>query len=438
MTKIFIHDEFKPETIAMIQALYSRSSDSVENHVKQVSETGSDKFLSSYYVGYGHASIGDCGTTTLFFEGLSILATKALQDNFLYSGTECSTRYIDYSTQAIFDPIKNEKSKEIFDAWIKFYTDSMPIVIEYLKEQFPFEQDTMIFNHWEKTIKARAFDILRGYLPAGVTTQMSWTTNLRQAHEKLYQLQFHPLKEVSDLAEKALDKLKEKYPASFSHKVRPEIDAYNKSIAIDNNYALSFDNMREDEFEWSSTVITPEKYLSFEESLYTRPKGAALPKHLKKYGTYTCKFLLDYGSFRDIQRHRNGLCQIPLLDTDFGFNSWYLEQLPKELQVVARDLYKQQYKRIEELSIGCKMTEFDVQYFLPLGQNVLVELVYDLPQMVYVTELRSSAMVHPTLRRIAHKMHHVLKEKHPDMNLYTDLSEDSFDIKRGTQDIIKK
>ncbi|MCI5138224.1 MAG: hypothetical protein D3922_07370, partial [Candidatus Electrothrix sp. AR1] len=93
MMKIFINDEFDPESSAMMQALYSRSSSSVENHIEQVRKTGSSNFMKSYYVGYGHASIGDCGTTTLFIESVSILAAKAIQDNPLYSGQETSTRY---------------------------------------------------------------------------------------------------------------------------------------------------------------------------------------------------------------------------------------------------------------------------------------------------------------------------------------------------------
>src|ERR1043166_6581301 len=95
--RIYIHDEFPPETSAMLQALYSRSDKSVEQHVQKVQERGADKFMASYYVGYGLASIGDCGLTALFVEDIAILACKAIQDNALYSGQETSTRYIDFA-----------------------------------------------------------------------------------------------------------------------------------------------------------------------------------------------------------------------------------------------------------------------------------------------------------------------------------------------------
>ena len=77
----------------------------------------------------------------------------------------------------------------------------------------------------------------------------------------------------------------------------------------------------------------------------------------------------------------------------------------------------------------------ELQYFLPMGTNVAVEVVYSLPEMVYVTELRSSNTVHPTLRKIAHHMHSLLKENHPSLTLYTDLTPSTFDIRRGLQDI---
>jgi len=102
MAKIFIYDEFNPEDTAMMQALYSRSPKSVEEHVDKVKQSGSGKFMSTFYVGYGHASIADCGSTTIFIENISILADKAIQDWPLYSGQETSTRYIDKKRMKMF------------------------------------------------------------------------------------------------------------------------------------------------------------------------------------------------------------------------------------------------------------------------------------------------------------------------------------------------
>src|SRR3989338_1872863 len=130
--KIFIYDEFNPEDTAMMQALYSRSAASMAEHVEQVRKTGSGKFMEKYYVGYGHASIADCGSTTIFIEGVSMLVAKAVQDWPLYSGQETSSRYIDMSKQAIVDPVGTLLSRTILDSWMAFYAGNQVVVQELL------------------------------------------------------------------------------------------------------------------------------------------------------------------------------------------------------------------------------------------------------------------------------------------------------------------
>lgn len=438
MADIFIHDEFGPEALAMMQALYSRSPESVEKHAKRVVSSGSSKFMESYYVGYGHASIGDCGTTTVFFEGVSILAAKAIQDNPLYSGQETSTRYIDFSTQALYDPINTKASGKILKNWIDFYVSSTEEIRSNLKMQFPILPGQSELT-WEKAINARSFDILRGYLPAGSTTQLSWSTNLRQAHDKLTLLIHHPLEEVRTLSYCALEKLKLKYPSSFSHKERPEQDAYYHKFSLDINYSKGNGIINSETDFVCETDINNEKLESEALDIISRrPRGARLPRHLTKFGRYNCKFLLDYGSYRDLQRHRNGLCQIPILGDKMGFNTWYLDQVPRSMKANVTIFLEDQYSRIASLRKEYNISDIDLQYYLPMGANILCELVYDLPEMVYVTELRSNSTVHPTLRNIAHKMHNILQKNHPNLKLYSDMGKDGFDVKRGLQDIHRK
>src|SRR5688500_9259492 len=123
--EIYVYDEFDPESIAMMQALYSRSPKSVTDHVNKVREVGPGKFMAQFYVGYGHKSIGDCGTTTLFFENVSLLAAKAIQDWPLYNGQEASTRYLDFSKQKVLNPLGTQAGEDIQDRWMSFYNDYM-------------------------------------------------------------------------------------------------------------------------------------------------------------------------------------------------------------------------------------------------------------------------------------------------------------------------
>jgi thymidylate synthase ThyX len=438
MARVVLHDEFDPESTAMLQALYSRSAESVETHVEKLKASGSSRFMERYYVGYGHASIGDCGTTTLFIEGVSILCDKAIQDNPLYSGQETSTRYIDFSQQIPIDPVGIPQSKRIQSVWLQFYTEATPRVREFLSDRFPRNAEESK-KAWEKAIKARAFDVMRGFLPAGVTTQLSWTTNLRQAYDRLSLLRFHPLEEVRGVAKQCFDLLREKYPSSFSFPEEPDRDAYYQLLSQDLHYSSHTDlDFNEDTFTYDTNIDTERMEQEAPKALTERPLNTCLPRYLSRYGRFTCRFLLDYGSFRDLQRHRNGLCRIPLLGGNHGFKSWYLIQLPGDVRREAETLVRDQWQALARLKVEHRVPNTLMQYYYPLGTNALCEIVYDLPQMVYVAELRSGLSVHPTLRAIAHKMHAALVETIPQLKLHTVLSEDIWHIGRGFQDIETK
>lgn len=427
--KVYIYDEFAPQDNAMLQALYSRSPSSVTKHVAKVRKAGSGNFMKRFYVGYGHASIADCGSTTIFTEGLSILADKAIQDWPLYSGQETSTRYVDMSKQQIIDPIGTMGSALIIKKWMEFYLKSQEPVRNYLKQKYPKKADEDEDMH-EKAIKARSFDILRGFLPAGITTQLSWHTNLRQAWDKLSLMQFNPMPEIAEIAKAMLKGLRKKYPESFSHQPAKEQEKYWNMLEEKYYY---FNPKKHPVFK-ASTTISKAKLNEYKNIFAKRPEKTGLPHFLTELGNVTFDFLLDFGSFRDVQRHRNGVCRMPLLTTKFGFNKWYLEQLPKEVRQEAEELIKKQKAEIKWLMVD----SIYKQYYIALGFNVPCRVSYGLPATIYVTELRSGKAVHPTLRKIAHKMRESLLKMFPGIKLNCDLNPDDWDVRRGLHDIVEK
>ncbi len=429
MANIFLYDEYGPEDTAMMQALYSRSPESVETHVEKVKRTGSGKFMERFYVGYGHASIADCGSTTLFIEGISILGAKAIQDWPLYSGQETSTRYIDMSRQPMIDPVGTAESAAIQKRWLDFYVESSPAVIEHLRARYPRKKDEEE-QMYEKAIKARSFDILRGFLPAGITTQLSWHTNLRQAWDKLALLRYHPLAEISGAAEGMIAALRERYPNSFSHGEYGEQEAYRKAVMD----AAYFDPETFPEEFLVSTTVTEAAVAGERDLLGSRPQKTTLPYHLRALGTFTFDFLLDFGSYRDMQRHRAGTHHMPLLSTRFGFHPWYLEQLPASVRERAETLIAEQTAAITAIDAG----PADKQYLIALGFRVPCRYTFDLPGLVYFVELRSGKAVHPTLRPVAHRMADAVAERFPDIALHIDRDEDDWDARRGLQDITEK
>jgi thymidylate synthase ThyX len=429
--KTFIYDEFNPQDVAMMQALYSRSAASVTEHVEKVKVSGSGKFMERFYVGYGHASIADCGSTTVFIEGVSMLAAKAIQDWPLYSGQETSSRYIDMSKQEIKDPLNTKISKQILKDWMDFYISEQENVRVHLHEKFPRKEgeDEKVY---EKAINARIFDILRGFLPAGVTTQLSWHTNLRQAHDKLALLKHHPLAEIKEIAESIHKQLLEKYPQSFGHQLFPEQEAYRALSSKKYSYFGGPSSTSGQARSFSlTTTIKPAELSKYKDVVAKRPIKTSLPLFLSDLGTLTFKFPLDFGSFRDIQRHRNGVCRMPMLTTAFGFEEWYLGELPKASLARAKALIIKQKKAIASL----KAPKEVLQYYIAMGFKVPCVVTYALPAALYTMELRSGRLVHPTLRKVALQMCAVTKKKFPLLALHPDLSKDDWDIRRGLQDI---
>jgi thymidylate synthase ThyX len=308
--------------------MYSRDPQSFDVHLEKVKEVGPEKFMAQYYVGYGHRSIGDCGSTTICAENVSMLCAKAIQQWALYSGQEASTRYIDMRKQEILNPLKNKAGQEIQDEWMKIYNKMIEVLPPYLKEKYPIRENENP-KVYERAINAKAFDIARSLLPAGATTYVGWHTNLRQAADHLQDLRNHPLEEVRSVADEIAGKLHNKYSSSgFDiryEKTEKYISDYMKKHTYLEPKALSKDK----KFKTTKTINT-KSVNEFKKILIERPEKAELPTFLKRFGTFTFQFLLDFGSFRDLQRHRSGNILMPPLTTKHGFNVWYLEQIPEK------------------------------------------------------------------------------------------------------------
>ena len=117
----------------------------------------------------------------------------------------------------------------IQEDWMNFYKKVLTRLVEHLPGRFP-KKEKEDEKDYLKAIKAKSFDVARGFLPAGVTTFVSWHSNLRQAHDHLKELKFHPLEEVRQVADTLLQNLSEKYPNSFSHKDYEEEQSYLENV----------------------------------------------------------------------------------------------------------------------------------------------------------------------------------------------------------------
>ena len=421
------------EAMAMLQALHSRSTGGVDEHLKILAEKGAEKFMSTYYVGYGHKSIGDCGTAVVFIEGVSMLAAKAIQDSKLYNGQEASTRYIDFAKQAFLNPLENTVGTDILETWRKFYLKAEAEMKTALPERFP-RQEGEKETTYDKAIAARAFDICRGFLPAGASTNLAWTGTLRQFADRVQQLRHHPLAEVREIAYVLEDALIATYPNSFNNeKKRYEATEAFIEETMEHYYYHDPDSP---ELALVRDGVDKTSLAPYHDLLAKRPSKTELPKWLGAYGEVSFAFTLDFGSFRDIQRHRAVTQRMPLLTADIGFNEWYLDQLTPDLRTEAEDLIARQAEAVASLTNDVAVR----QYYLPMGYNISNHLSGDLPALAYLVEIRATSLVHPTLAMRAGEMATLLTEHYAKCGLTLHLDPDPgrFNVKRGEHDIVKQ
>lgn len=421
-----------PEATAMLGALYSRSPKSVWEHLDLIAKKGPSSFMETYYVNYGHKSIGDMGTACVFFEGVSMLAAKALQDFPLYNGQEVSTRYVDFSNQPFLDPAGTDTSHALLESLRAFYLHGLEVLIPALKDRFP-RGDDEVEKVYDKAIKARAFDTMRAFLPAGASTSLVWVGELRQFADRIPVLRLHPLPEVRDIAIALEKALIASFPSSFSGK---RYEATEKYVQTTGDTLTFFDDPVPVDFELSYDGVRPERLREYREALASRPPKTELPQAMRDSGVAEFRFLLDFGSFRDLQRHRAVTTRMPLLTTRHDFEEWYLNELSDGLRAEA-DAFLADYS---EKVAALQLDDVLAQYYVPMGYRTTIRTTGDLRALVYLVELRATRFVHPTLRVRASQMADaLLKQYGPHgLVLHLDPDPDRFDIQRGTHDIEKR
>lgn len=432
-----------PESRAVLQALSSRSLDSMRNHIDRVNQDKTENFISVNCIGYGHDSVlENADSIIIHVSGVSMLTAKAIEDFSRFKGTEASTRYINVTSlpfvTAYGTDFENKLMRKHFDFFDRFY----PLVVEELFIKFPntaLDSKTQLMH--DKAIKAKAFDISRCWLPAGASTVVNWATDIRSLKDHLTMLLAHPLTEIQEVAFTIMTVAKEKYPASFERFPNRE------HVRFISENALEYFYFTEEADYGPTDVWSSEKY-SYQQidicynadeidiisedytSLFVRPRGCPAPRMY--VSNFNIAGLMDFGSFRDIQRHRNGKCKMPILEAN-SFETWYLDQLSPELREVATTHRLEIEVAIKEFRKG--NSALATQYLIPFGYRVPYLLEYSFEQMIYVAELRSSKHVHPTCRVVAQATDDFISEKLPFVNLHTDRSDTQFDARRGNHDI---
>ena len=205
-TEVFAVFGVEPEIQAYAMAKYSRSSLSMKESLREISSQKAEKFLNTFYFQYGHRSIADLAHIALAVERLSILAAIELADEQRWDGQERSTRYQDFKKSGYYVPDfgADEDSRKLYrdtlDGLFAEYDALSAHMTGYLISVTPKPAD-MKQEAYERTLKARAFDITRYLLPLATNTSLGEIVNARTLETQVAHLLSHTHKEVRTLGE---------------------------------------------------------------------------------------------------------------------------------------------------------------------------------------------------------------------------------------------
>src|SRR6267154_5461935 len=196
----------EPEIQAYAMAKYSRSALSMKESLREISTQKAEKFLNTFYFQYGHRSIADLAHIALAIERLSILAAIVIADEQRWDGQERSTRYQDFRKSGYYTPefgddaqaraLYRETISQLFTGYESVSEKMFAYLSATTTRPAEMKQDA-----YERTLKARAFDISRYLLPLATNTSLGEIVNARTLESQVSHLLSHTHQEVRRLGE---------------------------------------------------------------------------------------------------------------------------------------------------------------------------------------------------------------------------------------------
>jgi thymidylate synthase ThyX len=203
-TDVFAVHGADPEVLAYAMAKYSRSALSMRESLSEISAQRAEQFLNTFYFQYGHRSIADLAHIAFAVERLSLLAAIVLVDEQRWDGQERSTRYQNFIKSGWFFPDfgQDSNSAKLYSDTINnlfaTYQRTTAAVHEALRGRIS-RPETLKPEAYERTLKARAFDVARYLLPLATNTALGQIINARTLETQVSRLLSHPAAEVRDL-----------------------------------------------------------------------------------------------------------------------------------------------------------------------------------------------------------------------------------------------
>jgi thymidylate synthase ThyX len=403
-----------PSVQASVLARYSRSAKSARETLKEVTREKADKFHDKYVVGFGHQSVLELSAIPVCFENVSIVASKFIEKWQRPGYSEKSTRYQKFSRDSfVLPPGAPESMREFTSILYEAYDKMYPRMVKRCAKLMGQNPDKP-----KKTAKARAFDNIRYLLPAGTGTSLAAEINFKDLRDMIVALRDHSNTEFNVIGDDLYKAVNEKFPVLIKHEGSNSFNPPVKRL-FDPEFSKRVRDIPGVEIldrssSKNESIFNRVRYwydMSFEEFsdfMDTRPLYAEVPDVFKLIDIHFDMFM-DYGAWRDLQRHRRCEQFNEPLTTTFGYS------IPDD--IIGSDLEDEYVSVMESVKRFCyesALPKSSLQYIIPLGYIHRSHFKMDMKELYYIVELRTKPHGHISYRRIAYTMYERAKKRWPD------------------------
>jgi thymidylate synthase ThyX len=410
------------------------------------------------FLEYGDDSVAQLGGVHLACEQASNLLTKVLEWGRLMAYLEQSTRYIAYDAR-LGGRYRYYRPPEItmsslgtryvgdLDRLFDTYAELVPRLQDHFRQEFPKHEGDSDFVY-RQAIRAKAFDALRGILPAASLSNVG-IYGTGQAYEMLLlRMRSHPLPEARSYADMMLTELRKVVP-SFLKRVdlddrgvvwsrylettrRRMEDVTARLLPPDDLSPVEVPAVQLVDFDPDAEVKVVASmlypYTSLpEHQIEQRVRAMGVDERVAVMAAYTgdrsnrrhkpgralerafyrFDVLTDYGAFRDLQRHRMLTIEWQPLSPRHG----YARPTPVDA-AGATEAFDAAMERSAGLHAALT-DEFPEQaaYAVALAYNVRFVMQLNAREAMHLIELRTTPQGHPAYRLVAQQMHRLIAQQ---------------------------
>jgi thymidylate synthase ThyX len=411
------------------------------------------------FLGYGDDSIAQVGGAHIACEWVSNILTKVLQRGRLAAYLEQSTRYIPYDQplpedagggyRYYRDELLGPEFAIAMDELFAIYSRSLQQVEQWAAQRWP-RGNGEPEGPWQRSIRAKALDLLRGLLPAATLSHVGIYASGQAYEQLLLRLMASPLPEAREYGGMILRELKQVMPSFVARVERPDrggewvdylqrrrerTESWVGRLGLDRRGAgedtpsvelVHVDGTEEDLLAaclFESASVSETEVLARIDVLDRDERAELLAAMVGERGNrrhrpgrgfealrYRFEIVSDYGAFRDLQRHRMLTCQWQRLGPDLGAG------VPDEVREAGAG---EEFERALEISraeferlAAAGLTE-QAPYALSLAYRIRYTLDLNAREAMHLIELRSGREGHPTYRAVAQAMHERIAAVHP-------------------------